>query len=224
MKLFHFNIVYTLLLLVSNITRRKFLIPNFQPELNNRSIFPKIEYYTHKRSIKTTIFLETLSSISYPYIYSFSLFWEKREEGTQYNLTQLLLPKRNKLHLEACKIYEYTFIPFSFSRRSFISPVLETLKDLESPHRLQRTLSPLRQRDIRRFFSLGDRSTPMRPLPCPRDAIRRMRACTSVYREEWVTHGKLERFHLEAEDSIFLPRRNRRFFFRSGPGFQVRHV
>lgn len=85
MKLFHFNIVYTLLLLVSNITRRKFLIPNFQPELNNRSIFPKIEYYTYKRSIKTTIFLETLSSISY--IYSFSLFWEKREEGTQYNLT-----------------------------------------------------------------------------------------------------------------------------------------
>lgn len=39
---------------------------------------------------------------------------------------------------------------------------------------------------------------------------RGARECT-----QWVTHGKLERFHLQAEDSIFLRGRNYRFFFRS---------
>lgn len=36
-----------------------------------------------------------------------------------------------------------------------------------------------------------------------------------MHPSQWVTHGKLERFHLQAEDSIFLRGRNYRFFFRS---------
>ena len=36
-----------------------------------------------------------------------------------------------------------------------------------------------------------------------------------MHPSQWVTHGKLERFHLQAEDSIFLHGRNYRFFFRS---------
>jgi len=48
----------------------------------------------------------------------------------------------------------------------------------------------------------------------PQRAVSRERR-TRVHPSQWVTHGKLERFHLQAEDSIFLHGRNYRFFFRS---------
>lgn len=78
-----------------------------------------------------------------------------------------------------------------------------------------KTLSPLRVNEKSADFSHSATG----PRPCARSlahaTIRGMRACT----KSGSRMGKLERFHLEAEDSIFLPRRNRRFFFRSGPGF-----